>query len=116
MGCADGSAPMFDCSARTWLCCLGTSYEYAAADGLNMKYYNYDQGAVCSMCCAGVLLHTFALLASWCRPAWCKGWQHILKCLTVEAFARADKQTRCADNQCHETCEVRLWQATTPFT
>ena len=114
LGCADGSTPIFDCSARTWLCCLGTVYEYAAADGLDMN--NYDQGAVCSMCCAGVLLHTFALLLSWCSPAWCEGWQHILKCLTLEAFARADKQTRCADNQCHATCEVCLWQATMPST
>lgn len=78
MGCADGSASIFDCSARTWLCCLGTVYEYAAADGLNTKYYNYDQGAVCSLCCAGVLLHTFPLLLSWRSPAWCEGCQHIL--------------------------------------
>ena len=56
MGCAFGTSPMFSCEKRSWMCCMGNVYEFAEANPLTMKFYDFEQGAACMICCASAVL------------------------------------------------------------
>ena len=54
LGCAYQRNPMWDCATREWACCDGNVFEYFGADPVTMMYFDFNEGAACMLCCAGV--------------------------------------------------------------
>ena len=103
MGCAFGTSPMFSCEKRSWMCCMGNVYEFAEANPITMKFYDFEQGAACMICCASTVLSTHVSPVYACLAYAVKR----LTCLLLRSGnSGAVGQERCADNQCCESGKV----------
>lgn len=98
---------------------MGNVYEFAEADPLTMKFYDFEQGAACMICCASAVLAQACialvrLLGLRCKapyvPAakvWELCWQWVRSAAVTTNAARL---ARCAHNKRHVSCHSRWYE------